>query len=355
MKKNNITPLIVMLLVIIFASSSTAEEIPAQQKTLDKTTKQGEQESWGAQQGSNIPLLNESTEQKMDTLQQGGTSLLFDTATWIDSFFDDNRSLAEENKTRATLKLSLGYSKNDDFEIQPRVNIRLHVPKLSERAQLIFSGSDDEDFEIEENPLTKGTDHNNEESSEFTAAFRYFLLQGEKYNLNFDTGVSWDYVFASIRYRAIQDFGSWLGRFTNRLRWYSDDGWEDKIGYDLETDLGEKFFFRSSTSAGVYETKDGIPHGQIFKLFQVLSPLKAMAYEVGFYFGTDPDYIMTEAEVKVKYRQRFYRDWLVLEIAPNITFPEDNDYEANPGIIFKFEATLGYDADREGYKKVFKR
>ncbi len=70
-----------------------------------------------------------------------------------------------------------------------------------------------------------------------------------------------------------------------------------------------------------------------------------MSYEMGFYFGTEPDYSMTEADFTVKYRQRVYRDWLVLEIAPNISFPKDNDYEANPGIIFKLEATFAYDAD----------
>lgn len=355
MRKVTIIPLVVCVFSIISVFSVVASDLPEKPEEVKKTTKLEKPENWGEEQGSNIPYFKEEYGKKMDDLQQGATSLLMDTASWIDSFFDDDRALAEENTTRATLKLLLGYSKDDDFEIKPRLNVRLQLPKLSDRAQIIISGSDDEDFDVEKDPLSKGSDHNGEKTSELTAAFRFFLVESEKYNISIDTGVSWTYVYGSVRYRAIHSIGDWQGRFTNRLRWYSDDGWENKVGYDLETNFNENFFFRSSTTAGVYESKDGIPHGQIFKLFQVLGPSRAMSYETGFYFGTDPDYLMTDAELVVTYRQRFYRDWLVLEISPRINFPEDNDYEANPGIIIQFEASLGYDADIEGYKRIFKK
>lgn len=354
MRKDILTPCFAGLFVVFFAWSVIAADLQKQPAVVDKSAKQEKPENWGEEQGSDIPILKESTEKQMDDMQEKATNLLLGSASWIDSFFDDDRSLDENNQTRATLKLAFGYSKDDEFEVKPRLNVRLQVPKLSEKAQIIISGSDDEDFDVEDNPLSKGTDHDNEDTSELTAALRYFLLQGEKYNVSFDTGVSWTYVFASLRYRAIREFGNWLARFTDRVKWYSDDGWENKAAIDLETYFNEQFFFRASTSAGVYEEKDGIPHGQIFKLFQVLSPLRAVSYEAGFYFGTEPEYSMTDAELVVKYRQRFYRDWLVFEIAPKINFPEDNDYEANPGIMFTFEATFGYEADKEGYKKIFK-
>lgn len=325
-----------------------------QEEQVGRVDKKKMPENWGADQGQDIPLLDKEKEDKLDEVQAGATNLLYDTANWIDSFFDDERSLEEDNKTRATAKLETGYSRDGGLEVKPRLNVRLQLPKLSSRAHLVISGSDDEDFDIGDNPLNQSPGHNDEETGELTAALRFFLKESEKYNINVDTGMSWTYVFASLRYRAIQDIGNWQGRFTNRLRWYSDDGWENKVGYDLETSIGDNFFFRSSTSAGVYERTEGIPHGQTFKLFQVFSSLRAISYETGFYFGTDPEYIMTDAKLTVKYRQRFYRDWLVFEISPRINFPEDNDYEANPGLMFTFEATFGYDADKESYRKVFK-
>ncbi|MEJ2058740.1 MAG: hypothetical protein P8X39_12985 [Desulfofustis sp.] len=59
-------------------------------------------------------------------------------------------------------------------------------------------------------------------------------------------------------------------------------------------------------------------------------------------------------QLKLRYRQRFYRDWLVLEVAPQVTFPSDHDHEMNPGLIVKFEADFGYLEDLQAYQSVFK-
>ncbi|MCP3888704.1 MAG: hypothetical protein GY702_07495 [Desulfobulbaceae bacterium] len=310
-------------------------------------------QNWGVEQGGDIPLLIDSHEQALDDAQAEASEILLQTARWIDSFFDDERFVSEDNESRASLKLSLGYSKNDEFEVKPRMDIRMKLPKLSSRAQLIITASDDTDFDIENEPgsIRPGDDEN--EKNDITAALRFFLKESEKYNIVFDTGVSWSYLYGSIRYRAIQDFDQWLGRFTNRLRWYTDDGWENKVTYDLETHFRENLFFRSSTSANFYETEDGLLHSQYFTLYQVLGSMRVVTYEAGVYFDTEPSYRMTDTLVLLKYRQRFYRDWLVLEISPRVSFPEDHNRDANPGIIFKFEAAIGYDADEQGYKNIF--
>lgn len=45
---------------------------------------------------------------------------------------------------------------------------------------------------------------------------------------------------------------------------------------------------------------------------------------------------------------------LVLEPGPQITFQEDHDYNANPGIVVKFETDIGYLDDNQAYRNVFK-
>jgi len=96
------------------------------------------------------------------------------------------------------------------------------------------------------------------------------------------------------------------------------------------------------------------PIASIFKLFQVLSEHQAISYESGIFLNTEPSNLVTDVQFKVRYRQRFYRDWLVFEVVPLITFPAEDDYEANPRIMFTFEATLGYSSENDSYKRIFK-
>ncbi|TKB06929.1 hypothetical protein [Desulforhopalus sp. IMCC35007] len=311
-------------------------------------------ENWGAEQGDDLPLLAAENEQLVDNAQIQATEFLYQTAEWIDSFFDDGRFSAEDNESRATLKLSMGYSENDNFEIKPRLDVRLKLPKLSSRTQLIIEAAEDTDFNIDDSPVDDYPQHEDSENSQLQAALRFFLKESDTYNFSFDAGGSWDYLYGSFRARAIQDFDDWLGRFTNRLRWYTDDGWENRVTYDLESQFTDELFFRATTSLNYYETRDGFPHSQTFRLYQVLNSIRALSYETGIYFDTEPSYKMSDLRFIVRYRQRFYRDWLILEISPQLNFPEDHDREANPGIIFKLEASFGNNANEEGYKKIFK-
>jgi hypothetical protein len=309
---------------------------------------------WGDSQGKDMPLLDAQQEKTLDETQKSATTKLFEAADWIDSFFDDGRFLTEGNTTRATIKLSMGYSKNDSFEIKPSLDLRLKLPQLSNRLNLFIEASNGQDFNAGSDPITSRPVHEDSTNSDFTAGLRYFLKESRKYNISFDAGGSWGFLFSGLRYRAALDFSDWQGRFTNRLRYYTDDGLENIATYDLEKQIKANWIFRSTTSVNLYEGVNGIPHFQYFRLYQVLSPFQALSYEAGVYCDTRPSYKMTDTQFIVKYRQRFFRDWLVLEIAPRLTFPEDHDRVANPGIIFQLEAAIGYKADEEGYNQIFR-
>jgi len=79
---------------------------------------------------------------KVDETHQKTSALIVSAADWIDSFFDDERAVLEENTSRAQLRLSFAYTRFDQFEFSPRVNIKLELPKLSKKAFFIISTSD---------------------------------------------------------------------------------------------------------------------------------------------------------------------------------------------------------------------
>lgn len=305
-------------------------------------------------QGDDIPLLSAEQEQSLDDSQQKASEVLAEAAGWIDSFFDDDRALEEENTSRGTLKLLAGYSRNDKFEFKPRIRLRIRLPKLKNKVHLLIRASDDDDeLKITDNIFTPHQGNRDSGKNELSLALQYFLKETEKYNISTTGGVSWNYAYAGLRYRLLHNMNSWQGRFTDRLRYYTDDGWENRASYDLETRISDLWLFRSTTSVNLLEDEPGIPHAQQFRLYQILREDRALMYETGVYYGTDPSYKLTDFQIRVKYRQRFYRNWLVLQIAPQVTFPEDHDRKVNPGITFTLEATFGYNVNESMFDQVF--
>jgi len=99
---------------------------------------------------------------------------------------------------------------------------------------------------------------------------------------------------------------------------------------------------RTTIKGSWEEELDGVPHGVLFSLFQVLSEDQALQYQLGNFFQTSHSYQMTDLVFSLRYSQRFYRDWLVFGINPRFSFPEEYDRKFNPGIILKLEAQFGY-------------
>lgn len=172
-------------------------------------------------------------------------------------------------------------------------------------------------------------------------------------NISTTAGVSFNYAYAGLRYRGVYDYGTWQGRFVSRMRYYTDDGWESRNQYDIERHIFDKLLFRTTAEANWQEKENGIPHVLIFSLYQVLNADRALHYDIGNYFNTRPNYQMTDIVFRVRYRQRFYRDWLVAEVAPQVSFPKEYDREFNPGIIFKLEAEFGYKSYKDQMKQIF--
>ncbi len=266
-------------------------------------------------QGDDMPLLSEGQEKALDSGQQKASVMITDAASWFDNFFDDDRYTTEENHTRAKVKLSFGYSKNDDADVNLRINWRIHLPKLSKKANFIISAGEDDDFDVDGNALTNP---NSDEKDELTAAIQYFVKTGERFNISTTFGASTSYLYGGLRFRHFHDFGSWQGRFVDRLRYYTDDGWENRVSYDLERHFTKRWLFRTTAAHNWFEEEDGFKYSFKFRLYQLLNQESALSYEVENYFETKPDNILTDMILRVRYRQRFYRDWLILEIAPQV-------------------------------------
>lgn len=298
-----------------------------------------------------IPLLSDEFEGRMDEKHQQVGEYLVSAATWFDSFFDNSRSEAEENQSTARLRLDGGWDKYEDFEFKPRVSFRLHLPGMDNRWNLLISANDDEDFDVDRLPSSSDR---REDDANMTAALQYFLLQSKNMNISTTAGISYNYAYAGLRYRGSYDYGSWQGRFTSRFRYYTDDGFESINEYDLERRVSETLLFRTTLNGDWYEEKSGFAHGIVFSLFHVLNSDLAVLYDVGNSFQTSPNYYLVDTVFRLRYRQRFYRDWLIFEVAPQVSFPKVHGRNFNPGLILRLEAEFGYKSYKKQFDNIFR-
>ncbi len=264
------------------------------------------------------------------------SSGITETADRLDAFLGKPRVLEESN--RSYLKVAiLRISDEDGMEVTKEIKLKIVLPRLQDRIQLVIEQDSDEEAVPEAGTglaedLTTGTP-----SGDLTSALRLMLRSARDLNIYIDAGVRirvHPTVFTRLRYRKSVELDRWAVRFTQGVKWeeqFAEDPyqWEVISRLDFDRPIPPKYFFRTSLQGAWYEGRHGYFVTQGFSLVHQLSERRALLYEwntlarAGQLVKTendteivvDPDrrFRIEETGVKIGYRQSVGWPWLFFE------------------------------------------
>jgi len=271
---------------------------------------------------------------------------ILDTAKWLDSFFDDPRFRAEDNRTRVKIDAEYLWERGTTSDFRFPISAQLKLPKLQNRARFAVFGSPQQGVEGEPPPSgTAASKLPGAQQNNPTAALDYFFWATERLNIGTRVGVRFregsPTLYVEPRYRQLQKFDPWAFRFTQDFKWWTDVGWESTTTFDLERPLGDKFFFRTTLQgAWTQEVEDIYHYSLAFNVRQILSPRRVVQYELVNGFETDKD-SLKEIRATLRFREKIWRDWMFFEVAPYVSFRRDHDFDLLPGVLLRFEMIFG--------------
>jgi len=278
------------------------------------------------------------------------------SANWLDGFFDDERIETEENKTRVRVKLASFIEDGEGIDNSARFNVRLVLPRLSKKLKKVYltfsgDGDDDNDLDDEDNLRLDYEDGDNDNAD---VGLQYVFRESRRRNISIKFGVrlgGGTQFYIGPRYRRLFTFDKWALRLTERIRYFTDDGFESKSRIDFERPITKRLFFRQSTEGSWYEERTGFKYKFRQFLFHVISPTRVIRYEFRLNYETKPHHQLQEVVLNLRYRQPFLKKWLFLELVPVATFPRDKDFDFTPGFTVRLEFIFGH--LRKGLRKMF--
>lgn len=300
-----------------------------------------------------IKARPESTAQELDEPQgiidrvHGGLSNgLLSTAFWLDSFFGDERYVAEDKRSYVRLIYDAFQEERGGLLLRPAVDVRLILPQLEKKAHIVFSAEPTEAPKDTGTPVTvPGEQSAAAEERNFTAALEYFFRSVPRESFIIRTGAQvtdgQPVLFVAPRYRSLTPLDPWDFRFTQEATYRTDTAWETDTRFDLERELPGDLFFRASIDGTWYEKRAGYYPNLVFSLRQAIDVSHAVDYEWVNNFQTRPINELTEVSLRLRYRHSFWRKWFFGEVSPQIRFPREMDFEGIPGILFRLEMFLG--------------
>ena len=257
-------------------------------------------------------------------------------ALWFDSFFGSDRVLEETGGTYVRWRNDFVQTEGQGSKFTTNLNFSVELPRISQRLQLTFEG--DEDQELQD-VLPGG------ETDDSTNSLGLRLDVKDTARSKFNISVS-----AKPRIRARYRYtfplsNESLIRFTQEIQ--NEKGINGaRTRLDFEKAFLPVRLFRATTEGFIAEDFSGVDWSQAFSLFQRLSKKSSVSYEAGIVGITEPDSLVTNYRLGIRYRQNIHRDWLFFEITPDISWPvelsEDretvvNDRHSVMSIIVRLE------------------
>ena len=253
----------------------------------------------------------------------------------FDSFFGEDIIDDDQDDTLIRLQLTGDFGENNRSAFNNRLSVRLKLPQLSNRVQLIF---DDIVEKNEKKDIVQEV-----KDSEPLTGLRY-AVEENRLRFNVDAGVKVRMepdAFVRARLRKIFDLEPWSLKLSQDVYWLMRDGPGEVTQAKLSRRLNHDYLFKSTTSAKWDESHDGITYSQALSLYQELSKRKALRYTVAASMPTSPITTIDEYQAFITWRQLAYSDWCYIEIEPQASFPRDRDYTFTPTIMFKLDLMFG--------------
>jgi hypothetical protein len=340
-------------------SKLAAEEIPATPpavvtEELEASPPMPETSADGSSGEGEIPPAEASAapakplkEPTVDRVHRKISSGVVGTARWLDSFFADPRVEDEVGESRVRVRFSLATEEDEPLEYDVRANIRLDLPVLENRLQLLFAGDPEDENDFQAITGGEGVPAALADTGENSSvSLRYFLKRTIDQNASLRSGLRFrsgiPVLFLEPRYRQSVPFDDWFFRFTQRVLGLTDGTVRARTTFDLERELRAKLFLRL-TADGTWDKDE---HGYFYTLgpsiFQPLSPRRVLVYSWANSFVTHPSHRLEAVVLSVRYRQRLWRDWLYYEVVPQLAFPREENFDITPGITLRLEMLFGH-------------
>lgn len=260
----------------------------------------------------------------------------------VDNLFAHPRVDSDSAESRMRLRQTAVVSQRDPVDHDTRLNVRLHLPNLSERMSLYFSGNEEIDS------VDHGRDQilNSEDSDALnnpTFGLRYLYKRSEAFTTSFSAGVRANNPSFNLgpRFHYTHALGKkWRGDYSQRILWDTQDEWESRTRFEFSRAYSETLLFRQTLRADWRQSRQDEEGTRLTTRTQYLSTRSersALVYEYAGRYHTRPHHSWDRHTLAVRYRRLVYADWVALEITPFVAFADEHNWHPNPGMQFTLD------------------
>jgi hypothetical protein len=287
----------------------------------------------------------------IDWLQRKVSRSVCGSAMWFDGLFGESGLYEEMDATYGRMFLGLWWDERDGFDPKFRFRIRMVLPQLENRVNIVVGRESVDDFVTDQHDASEGLAGSfaDAEQEDWMLGIGFVPTRGRRSRFSIDAGVRMTipldpYLRLHYRLHLFTDPEKIQVRLRQTVHWRSTEGYGFTSRADIDRSLGQRFLVRATLSGTVSEVKLGVDWYSAATLYQYLGTGSALAYLVEVYGETGREVPVENYGVLVTYRRSFLRPWVFIELSSGLYWPRrllSEERKINPGLGIGFEMLYG--------------
>lgn len=290
--------------------------------------------------------LAQNFQKKLDYTQESISNKLFNVTNRIDTYFGEQVPLNQRNGSHIRFEYTATAKEENTPLYEPNLDVRVRFRQLERLFRFNLTSVTPREDETLQNDqgINQANEDKTIESAVYRASLGFFKEQKRFWSLSFDTGVRVQapaVAFAKARGQRSFDLENSKLRVINRVYVedlagafnYTDIIFSKQISSSLTFTYNNQFNWQDTTS------ELNTSHGP--SLFQVFDDKQDMSYNFRTTFYNRPNYAITAHQLYGVYRRKLYKQWILLQLIPGISFSADDDFKSIGFFTAKFQTLFG--------------
>ncbi len=275
-----------------------------------------------------------------DVWQRSFTDSIDFTVRQFDGMFSQENGHHRNKQAKAEGRIQLSWEprSRDLAETDLRFRIRVSLPHLEDRVDLLLSDNEDE---TQSDTLKAARNDSLGRRDNTTIALRFRPDQNSHYSYRIGAGRR-DQLYVKSRYRDAMAFNAhWAMLYDAELYYYTRDRLGAELGAAIQhvaennnvTRLNNRFYFRD-------DSNDWLWRHELQHLYPI-DTHNALMYRLMVEGLDRPQYKVEEFYTGLRWRSNPLREWLYFDVEPFVLWRRDEGFKPSYGMAFRIEAYYG--------------
>ncbi len=257
----------------------------------------------------------------------------------LDEFFSEDKVFYDTSGTYLRLRMDATLDDYGDMSYTGNVRLKLRLPNTKKKLRFTFE-SDIDKRQGDVVGQTENTPATAEKDKDYFAGVQASL--GKKTGWQFKPSLGLRLgsdveLYTRLRLKRRYEFDKWSIYWGETPFWFNSTG----VGLDSYLEFNRKIskdsLFRIGSFARWTKKTDYFLYNQSFSMFHTLSKKRILSYYVTFSDVSKSAMYSRYYLVGATYRQNIHKDYLFVELVPQIIYQEKNDFNAEHSLILRLE------------------